>query len=139
MLNLTRRSDWRVRLNEAIRLLRRQPLVWGENDCGIGLAAKAIEAMTGIDPAAEFRGKYSTAAGALKLIKQAGFDDLESYARSLLPEVHPSTAKAGDIAFLAGDELGAFGVFNGDGHILVQRPEGIGVVSLLDAKTAFQV
>jgi hypothetical protein len=41
--------------------------VWGANDCAL-FAADAIEAMTGVDIAADFRGKYHDEASALALI-----------------------------------------------------------------------
>jgi len=43
------------------------PFVWGQHDCAL-FAADGIEAMTGVDIAAAFRGKYDSEASALAAI-----------------------------------------------------------------------
>lgn len=45
-----------------------KPFAWGSFDCALSAAA-GIEAITGVDVAADFRGKYTTEAGALATIK----------------------------------------------------------------------
>jgi len=44
------------------------PFAWGTNDCAL-FAADAIQAFTDVDIAKDFRGKYSTEAGAFALIR----------------------------------------------------------------------
>lgn len=140
MKPLFRRPSWRIELAMTIEQSRRAPFEWGANDCGVGLAAKAVEAMTGVDPAVDFRGQYESAGGAMRLLKEQGFNTLDALVASLLPEIHPSQARNGDIAFIRGDgPIGSLGIFNGDGHILVLRPEGVGVIGHLDADKAFKV
>jgi hypothetical protein len=46
----------------------RAPFAWGRNDCAL-FAADGIEAITGVDIAGDFRGKYSDEASAMALIK----------------------------------------------------------------------
>jgi hypothetical protein len=96
--------------------------------------------VTGEDLAAAYRGKFTTKGGALRVLKKTGFDSLDDLVASLLPEVHPSQARVGDIAtFPMDDAFGCtLGVVNGE-RVLVLRPEGIGSMELLQAKRAFRV
>jgi len=52
-----RREDWPERLLAFIESRRRTAFAWGEHDCAL-FACDAVLAMTGIDPAAWFRGRY---------------------------------------------------------------------------------
>lgn len=47
------------------------PFEWGKNDCCL-FAADWVERCTGIDPAAELRGKYSSALSAGRLLEEMG-------------------------------------------------------------------
>ena len=47
----------------------RRPFAWGVNDCAL-FAADGIRAITGVDIAADFRGKYSDEAGAMAAVKE---------------------------------------------------------------------
>jgi hypothetical protein len=51
---ISRRGDWQSRLSEYVVAVARQPFKYGELDCGLFVAG-AIEAMTGVDVAAELR------------------------------------------------------------------------------------
>jgi len=44
------------------------PFIWGQNDCAL-FAADGIRAITGVDIAADFRGKYHDEASAMQAIK----------------------------------------------------------------------
>lgn len=46
----------------------RTPFVWGEHDCAL-FAADGVKAITGVDIAADFRGKYADEVSALASIK----------------------------------------------------------------------
>ena len=94
-----RRDDWPERLDAFIRARRARSFAWGQHDCAL-FAADAVEAMTGNDPAAVFRGGYDSAAGALKAIRAAGHADLLSAVSAGLGEPLPSPlyAQRGDIA-----------------------------------------
>lgn len=66
---VTRRQDWPRKLFEFITAGSDRPFKWGEFDCCL-FAADAVLAMTDFDPAAEFRGKYDSAKGAVKFFKE---------------------------------------------------------------------
>lgn len=69
-MSLPRQKHWATRAYHAFLLARaKAPFKWGANDCAL-FAADGILAITGVDIAADFRGKYSDEAGAFALIKQ---------------------------------------------------------------------
>lgn len=140
MIELSRLPDWRRRFAEEVDHLRRTPFDWDGHDCVVGLAGNMALAITGTDCAEQYRGAYSTAAGALKVMRKAGFENVADMVASMLPEIHPSTAHVGDIAAIPMDSPFGFalGVVNGE-RIFVLMPSGIGTVDLLDATRAFKV
>jgi hypothetical protein len=48
-------------------------------------------------------GRYSTPAGALRQLKKAGHDNLESMLDSLLPRITPASAVMGDVGIVDGE------------------------------------
>lgn len=82
-----------------------EPHVYGKNDCAL-FAADGIQAMTGVDIAADFRG-YTTQQGALAAIKRitggSSVEDAAVYcaAKYGLQELqHPLMAQRGDLVLL---------------------------------------
>src|SRR5579875_1052465 len=68
-MSLKRTQHWVTReLDAYLRDTASKPFAWGSNDCCL-FAANAIEAMTGVDIADDFRGKYTDEASAFALIK----------------------------------------------------------------------
>lgn len=138
---MKRRPDWRQRFEAAIDDIRRTPFEWGTHDCGPALAGRIVLAITGEDIAAPYRDRYRTASEAVRLVRELGFTDLADLAASMLPEIHPSKARIGDIAAfpMEGSAFGsALGVVNGE-RVFVLRHEGIGTMGLLQAHRAFKV
>lgn len=139
--HLARLPDWRSRFHAAIDALERRKFDWSkQDDCALGLAGDVVLALTGKDIVAPWRGKYTTAKGALALMREEGFKRLPDLVASLLPEIHPSRASIGDIvAIPATGTFGwALGVANGE-RILVMRADGLATRGLLDGKRAFRV
>jgi hypothetical protein len=137
---MKRRGDWHSRLNTFIDEVKRQPFAWDGHDCFCGWAAGAVLAMTGEDIGAPYRGKYKTAKGAAGVLKRAGFDNLGDGIASLLPEVHVSRARLGDLVIIPADgPFGAsIGVVNGE-VALVMGEKAMGVVPISKATRAFAV
>lgn len=130
---MTRRADWRSRLIAYIEASRNRPFAWGDFDCST-FAAGAVEAMTGIDHAAELRG-YSTLAGGLKRLQQAGYIDHVDMATALLDRQPRSQARFGDIAVIDAEEGAALGVVDGTGGVLAATmPSGLRRIDLLDRR-----
>lgn len=100
---LTRLPDWRARFAAEMDRQRRDLFAWGRHDCAIGLAAGAVEAVTGTDLRTGWRGRYQTPTGALRALAKSGHDTLADLVASLLPEVPPAFADVGDIGVIAAD------------------------------------
>ncbi|MCO4316350.1 hypothetical protein M8997_004075 [Phyllobacterium sp. 21LDTY02-6] len=136
-----RYSFWRPALAEYIDASMQKPFQWSEHDCAL-FAAGAVEAMTGEDFAAPYRGKYKSLKGGLGLLKRKGFANHAELAASLLEEIPISLASVGDIAAVKVSTGGfyALGVVNGP-RIYLCRPDslGLGTADLLTAERAFRV
>lgn len=119
-----RREDWPARLLAFVEARRAMPFAWGGNDCAL-FAADGVREMTGEDFAAAFRGRYTTAAGALKALRRNGYLDLADCASRLLgDEVAPALARRGDVVLFAAAEGPALGVSIGRVAIAA-GPEGV--------------
>lgn len=105
MQELIRLDDWHARLAAEMDRQRRDPFSWGKHDCAIGFAAGIVEALTGVDLAKGYRGKYASPRGALKILSASGADSLSAFVGQRLPEVHPAFANVGDIGIVAADGL----------------------------------
>jgi hypothetical protein len=137
---MIRLPDWPARLHDFVDSVKASPFAWTFHDCLCGWTADAALAMTGEDIAAGYRGKYKTAAGAARLLKNAGFSNLADAVGSKLPEIHISRARIGDIAAIPDDSPFGYtlGIVNGE-MILVLGEHQMGLVPLFDAKRAFAV
>lgn len=67
-LDVKRHSDWQTTLDSFLRSHANTPFQWGENDCSL-FAANAVQCMSSVDIADDFRGKYADEASAFALIK----------------------------------------------------------------------
>ena len=70
---MMRRPDWRDRLVSYLHSARQRPFEFGQHDCSL-FAADCVAAMTGNDMAADWRGRYATMRGGLRVLRKAGFD-----------------------------------------------------------------
>lgn len=117
---LTRTEHWATREFHDFLLSRAAtPFAWGTNDCCL-FPADAIESFTGVDLAAEFRGKYTDQASALAAIKSVANGATVADAAAYCADKHglrewplPMLAKRGDL-------------------VVIQQPDGLiaGVVHL---------
>jgi hypothetical protein len=143
MLDLQRLPGWRSRLYASIEAHRRYPFQFGSHDCCI-LCADGVLAMTGVDVAAPFRGRYDDAASALRRLREAGYDDQVALAADNFAEVHIAQARVGDLAAVPNDESWAMalGIVTG-AVITIFAPDGIGSVPLVagpnEVRRAFKV
>lgn len=135
---VTRRPDWRARLSAEIEAHRCEAFSWGARDCALGLAAGAVEAMTDTDLRRGWRGKYRTAAGALRALRASGYETLGDATAAVLPEVHPAFARDGDLALIEEGQIGALAIFNGS-TLIVLTLDGLGVRERDAARRAFKV
>ena len=139
-IDLRRLDGWRSRLADELARQRHDPFAWGDHDCATGFAARIIEAITGEDLAAEFRGKYRSPVGALRLLKRAGVDSLGDFAALHLPEVEPAFARVGDIGIVPSDNAVKQGFCMIDAsNLLVLTEAGHGHSPRSDLIRAFRV
>lgn len=136
---MIRLPDWRARFAAEMDRQRRAAFEWGTHDCSTGLALAAVEAITGQDLRGTW-GEYSTAAGAYKAIRKAGFDNLGDLVASIFPEIHPDMARIGDLGLIETDgEIGAgLCVFDISG-VIVLTDKGQGRAPREKAIRAFKV
>jgi hypothetical protein len=101
---LARKPNWDTDAFDKFLLSRATtPFAWGGNDCAL-FAADAIEAITGIDIAADFRGRYRTEASAWKAIAKVCNGTTVEHAAAYCAEKfglveweHPLMARRGDL------------------------------------------
>lgn len=98
---MQRLADWETRLAAYLEPLRLRHFQWGRHDC-CTFAAGAVEAMTGVDPIPEFRGRYTTAIGSARALKRFGAGTLEATMDSKFATVAASLAQRGDVVMTAG-------------------------------------
>lgn len=99
--SLTRRSDWEPRLNALIADRRTWVHEYGNHDCALWPAA-AVEAITGEDFGAPFRGKYSDETGARAALREFGAGTLVKTFDSHLKRIDKAMAQRGDLALHEG-------------------------------------
>jgi hypothetical protein len=96
--------DKATKLHAYLDSMAGEPFRWGINDCCL-FAANWIRELRGVDPYKDYRGKYETALGAARLIKQGGGLDQAScvkMAEAGFKEVNPNFAQRGDVCLVSG-------------------------------------
>ncbi len=139
---MTRVADWDVRLAAFLRARRAQGFAWGQRDCAL-FAADWVKEATGEDPAAAYRGKYRTAAGALKALRRQGHGDLaEAVTAALGPPLETTALMGrGDIGQVQSIDSafeGALGVCAG-ADIAVLSEDGVVLLPRKAALKAWRV
>lgn len=105
-----RQKGWRGKLADLITARASQPFVWGKNDCVL-FAADCYEAVTGVDPASSFRGKYDSEMSALRAIHTYSGGNLTDACLKMLGYPSKRPPSDGDIVMVKtpnGDALGVF-------------------------------
>jgi hypothetical protein len=138
MTPLLRLPDAQSRLRRWIGSVAGRPMRPGEHDCCL-FGAGAIEAQTGIDLAAPFRGRYTTFAGGRRILRKAGYADHVALIAAHLPEAHPSQAQVGDIVIVPGEGGPAVGVVQGAAAYVLTASGRLGLVPLLPVQRLFRV
>lgn len=131
-MSVTRRRllDWDARLLAFVEARRAQPFAWGVSDCCL-FACDAILEISGEDPAAWFRGRYSDvrgAAAALREFSDGGTlgDVAARLARELgRDEIALAFASRGDCVLIDGEGAGHALAIVLDHRIVAQGPAGL--------------
>ncbi len=117
---MIRLPDWETRLHDYLAASEGAVFAWGVVDCAL-FAAGAVEAMTGIDPAASYRGHYSTATGAIKALRRYGAGTLADTISAAFPERAIGHARRGDLVMVDG----MVGVCIGSDAVFVGEENGV--------------
>lgn len=108
-----RLEGWEARLAAVVEAARLEPFAWGSTDC-FRLACSAVEALTGLDHWPRFAGRYSSKAGALRIIAATGtFPEFIGWAFSA-PLVPVNLARRGDLVLVPQPGMDALGVCLGN-------------------------
>lgn len=113
----TRTEGWEKRLAALLEAARARPFVWGEWDCCLAAAA-AVEALTGVDPASAWRGRYTSEDAARALIANEADGSLHRLVTLGLERAgirfeampHAHFAQRGDLALLRDGGLRALSI-----------------------------
>jgi hypothetical protein len=144
MSKLARLPDWQSRLSEYILRNARRPFRYGELDCGLWVAG-AIEAMTGVDVAAELRGYTCRRQAFDRIAAACGSRSIEKIADHLaakfgILEISPAFAQRGDAVQLERGAKAKLGVVGMNGlEILIPYREGLLRVPMRLAVRAWHV
>lgn len=130
-----RTTNWQAALSAFVAARRSMPFAWGSNDCCL-FAADAVQAMTGVDHAAELRG-YSSALEAGRLVEARG--GLARIAAGALGEpVAPLFAAVGDVVLIENEGRDLLALCNGT-TALAPGPLGLVVLGMDAAKATWRV
>jgi hypothetical protein len=144
---LKRKQHWATRAYHHFLPSRaKMPFEWGKHDCAL-FAADGIEAITGVDIAAEFRGQYSDEAGAWKAIQTiTGGETVEDAAawcaaRHGLAELPlPLFAQRGDLCIVEDSGRLIAGLVHLSGrHIVAAGEDGLHRLPITAIKRAWRV
>jgi hypothetical protein len=112
---LSRLPAWQSRLNSYLMSVASKPFSYGSLDCGI-FVGDAVQAMSGVDVAADLRGTYTNRREAFASIKSiCGTATMEAIGCYLagkygLPEVPVLTAQRGDPILLRHGQRSSLGI-----------------------------
>ena len=93
---MKRLPHWEARLGALLDGARKRPFSFGEWDCAL-FGAAVIEALTGEDHGAPFRGRYRTVRGYRRALAAEGHADLFGPFDALAPRRAPLLCQRGDI------------------------------------------
>ncbi len=118
-----------------------KPFAWGSRDCCL-FAADAVLCVTGIDPAIDFRHRYTTAKGAASVLKQYG--GLEGAVEHItldhgMMEVQVSMAQRGDVVLIDSPLGDALAVIDLAGTITGQSTDGLTRYPIRCARRAWRI
>jgi hypothetical protein len=119
-----RLANWRENLESLVQSRQAQPFAWGVSDCSLW-AADVVMAITGRDPMAEYRGRYRTERGALRVMRRQRIEALVS--EPLPQQISPRLAQPGDVGVIDGGKWPAL-VARVGGCWMAQGADGLVVI-----------
>ena len=134
-----RLRGWEAILADQIEAARERPFSWGEHDCAT-FAFNVRAAITGVDDAAIWRGRYKTELGGARFMKRNGWATLEQGANEVLGPALPAVllAQRGDIVLTISTNGQSLGVCCGGKAAFVDQ-DGLKFWPLKDCARAWRV
>lgn len=130
-----RLPDWPARLAAFIEARQTRAFSWGSSDCCL-FVCDGVAELTGTDPAARWRGLYSSEKGARRLIRDnGGVVGLANLAFGA--PVPPMLAGRGDVVLVETQDGDALSLCVGD-RLAAQGASGIEYLPLTSAKAAWK-
>ncbi len=140
---LSLRSRMKQEIERALDRWCSEPFEWGRSDCILSIA-DIVRAVCDYDPAMDFRGRYSTKIGALRVTHQC-----RGFAKAVIRASHdfswkvidPSWAKTGDVGIASTPAMPCCGVIKYRSAWVSVAPQGFGFQShpTGNVKLAWQV
>jgi hypothetical protein len=135
MTALVRRHDWPEAMAAFIDAHRPMPFEWGSNDCAL-FPADGWKVMTGVDLAADFRGRYDTERGARRIAREAG-GMRELVLRAGLMEKPKDFAQRYDVVLVPTEGWETLGLNIGNGYWCAPGPDGLVFRPIVEIAAAF--
>lgn len=136
-----RKPGWEHAYAEKLQALVDMPFSWGKGDC-IARVLDLCEAMTGVNPLPVSQRRYSTAAGAAKVMKRLGFESVGHALGAVFSEVAKSKARRGDCGVadvrIAGEIVEAAFIVMG-AQAVASNERGPVVIQTLQLKKTFAI
>ena len=144
-VRIKRHEDWPTRLARFLEESRGREFRYGDWDCCLAVC-DAIEAMTGFDPGATFRGQYSTELGAIHvMLEYSGGNVIETVELETavleVEEVPIARAGRGDVVLVeleAGPSLGVVDL-TGKRVAVAAHPRGLAFLPIARGLRAWKV
>ena len=135
---MPRIENWTTILAARLEAVRDLPFAWGRHDCATWAFDLRRDLTGGEDIAALWRGRYTTALGAQRIMRKLGWQNIEAMGRDLLgdPLATPLLAQRGDLVL--GGEDPAFGVCAGARAVFIS-PDGLVQLPLSVCSLAWRV
>lgn len=127
---MRRIDNWPKALSAYFRSMEKVPFKFGENDCGL-FACGAVQAITGVDLAADLRGTYSDAEGEKQVL-------LEIAAKAGLQSIDVKKAQRGDVALHIGKNGPSVMVVDGT-HCIGPGENGFVIVPMSECSEAWRI
>ena len=142
---MERREGWEHFLAEFLFKRKDSSFRYGRNDCCL-FVADAIERMTGVDPAEQFRAQYRSKAEANNILIQFGGGHILETVQKLtknygMPEINIKSAGRGDIALVVNGSRGdVLGVVDMTGEqVAIPGTKGLVYFPMIALKKAWRV
>lgn len=96
---MKRQPDWRSKLGTYLNSVMEKPFNKTDHNCALFVADTTL-AMTGIDLAEPYRGKFKTYKQGLEIMRENGYDDPYDMIEKQFTKIPVDVAKVGDIVLI---------------------------------------